>query len=215
MASDLGPVPFSIKVILKPRVEAGGDANRDSLGDRAEDDLRDGFFSELQSLHGSLFEGNWRLHFGPVKVSLKLPEDLDYLEEFWVFLLELVDAGYGEWTLDDEGDPLILEAQVFGPDVQLEFGAEKGSPSFRGVALPRRALVRLRAVVDEGTGFVSSLVEAVRRADSRFQAPAEADQILSDLEVLRGAVASYPAAFRPRGAASPSSAAGRLEVLDS
>jgi len=220
VAADLGPVPFRIKVTAKPRtVAGGGDAEaglNGGAGDALEpaDELGMGFFSELQALHGALFEGQWRFHFGPVKLGLELPRDLDYLEEFWVFLLELVDVGYGEWTLEGEDNSLILEAQVFGPDVQLEFGSEKGAPGFRGKALPRRALVRLRSIVDEGTAFVSELIDDASRAHSGFGDRPETQQILEDLRALQEAVASYPALFRSQAEASPASS-DRLKVLDS
>ena len=208
--ADLGSVSFRIKMARGPRVEVGVQAAAEAAADGALGG--DGFFTDLQRLFGRLFEGSWSLHFGSVKLVLQLPGDLDVLEEFWVFLLELVDSGYGEWTLDGDDRPLIIEAQVFGPDVQLEFGAGSGAPQFRGKVLPRRALLRLRAVIDEGTSLLSSIIDDVSRVDAELRERPEVEQLLGDLDQLRAAVATYPATFKS-GKSKSRGPSGLLPVI--
>ena len=112
--------------------------------------------------------------------------------------MELVDAGYGEWTLLDGDDALIIEAQVFGPDVQLEFGCENGAPRFRGRSLPRKATLRLRALIEEGVGIIRQLLEQAGRLDPAFVEREEVTLLVQDLDTVVGAVADLPREFRSK-----------------
>jgi len=180
---DLGPVPFSITTEYAPRDER--------LPHPV--DLVGGPLAELQAIHATIYRGKWAAHFGGVPLKLKTHVDVEAVEELFVFLLELVDGGFGEWTLRDKDQTIVLEAQVFGPDADLEFGdAEGNAPRFRRVRFPKRAKVRLRALVEESARLIRRMIVDVSVADPDFGG---ADEISADLDALVEAVAPLPRDF--------------------
>ena len=115
-----------------------------------------------------------------------------------MFLLDLVDVGYGEWSLYDGRDTLVLEAQVFGPDIQLEFTGQTGTPRFRGVRLPHKALIRLRRFVEQGAGAVRSVMEQQCAVDAVFSGHHERALFEEDLAQIEAAVAELPLEFKTK-----------------
>lgn len=193
-AQELGPVPFQIELLAEPRVE------RDRPGPkRPMPALAGGALSDLQTVHARGWKGQFTLRFGPTSLTLSLQRDLDCLEELVVFLLELVDAGAGEWTLPDGERFVVLEAQVFGPDVQVDFTDEDGGVArFRGQSLPRRATVRLRALVEEGAGLVLRLIEQARKVDPVFGQREELSLLEVDMAAVVAAVADRPREWKSK-----------------
>lgn len=182
---DLGPVPFSARLSSEP-----------FASEQPVPEPGVGFLADLGAAWASAWSGTFTVSFGEASLRLAMPDSMDCLEEFWVFLLELVDVGHGEWSLYDGADDLTLEAQVFGPDVQLEFTSEAGRPGFGGVELPDRALLRLRAVIAEGTGFFRQLLREARRVQPALGERAEHAGLLEDMDQLQAAVESLPATFK-------------------
>ncbi len=154
-----------------------------------------GLLADLAAAHSRGWRGDWLVSLGSVSLELGLPLDAEVLEEFWVFLIELVDSDGGEWSLRAGEDELTIEAQVFGPDVNFEFVSEGSSPRFGGAALPRRATVRLRAVVCEGTAFLASLVSESCRIDPGLRGREDLAGLEADLTQAQEAVASLPGTF--------------------
>lgn len=190
--ADLGPVPFRLELRAEARPARPGREAPPSMPAMA-----GGALSDLQALVSRKWKGALVLGVGPAVIPLDLKRDLDIVEELVVFLLELVDSGHGELSLVD-GDHLItVEAQVFGPDVTLEFADEEGrAPRFRGQNLPRRASVRLRAVVEQGTAVIENLLELAAGVEEGFSTRTEVGQLRQDLRTLLDATAHQPAAFR-------------------
>jgi len=182
---DLGPVRFSVSTEYGPRdVRLQAD---ESMG---------GPLAALQTSHAATYKGKWTVHFGHVPLQLKTHVHADAIEELFIFLIELVDAGFGEWTVRDKSQTLVIEAQVYGPDADLEFGdGEGGPPSFKRVQFPKRAKVRLRALVEECARFLRRLLVDVTVADPTF---AGADEVRADLDALVEAVAALPLEFRAK-----------------
>jgi hypothetical protein len=147
----------------------------------------------MQAVHAVVYRGKWAAHFGGVPLKLKTHVDIEAVEELFVFLIELVDGGFGEWTLRDKDQLIVLEAQVFGPDADLEFGDANGEPpKFRRVQFPKRAKVRLRALVEESARLIRRMIVEVCVAHPEFTG---ADDIRADLDALVGAVAGLPLTF--------------------
>jgi hypothetical protein len=189
---DLGPVKLKIEVQAEPRVEPPrpGGAPQDEGG---------GLLASLPAVHGRGWVGHWSVALGTETIKLDLGEGLVAAEELLVFLLELVDEGHGEWTLfDREGEALIIEAQVHGPDVALELGGEDGPPRWNGRKMPQRATVRLRAVVDQGTSALRALLKQAARIDADFGADGSLKGVWDDLDALKEAVAELPRGFAPK-----------------
>jgi len=178
-------VPFVARLASEPFAAEGEEPERGV-----------GFLSDAVAAWASAWSGSWTVSFGPVSLELATPGGLEFLEEFWVFLLELVDAGYGEWSLYDGAEDLTMEAQVFGPDVQLEFTSDGGHPRFAGVDLPDRATLRLRAVVAQGTALLRQLLKEARRVRPELGDRPELVGMQTDMEQLEEAVATLPATFR-------------------
>ena len=193
---DLGLIPFAVPLEHTPR-EAG-----DRAGPRAR--VEGGLLSALQGSHAAAYRGKWVLQFGDVPLKLKTHVDLHAVEELFVFLIEMVDGGFGEWSVQDKSELLVIEADVHGADVALEFGDGDGGPAtFRRVRFPRKATVRLRAVVEECARLIRRLVVDASVADPDFAARAEVDELRSDLDALVEAVAHLPREWKPKkGAAS-------------
>jgi hypothetical protein len=187
-SQDLGNVPFRIELLAEPRVE------RERPGPkRPMPALAGGALSDLQAVHGRGWKGQFTLRFGTTGLTLSLQRDLDCLEEFVVFLIELVDAGAGEWGLPDGDRLMVLEAQAFGPDLRVEFADEDGGIArFRGQNLPRRATVRLRAFVEEGAALVRKLIVQSREVDPKFGERPELLGLEEDLAAMVEAVAGKP-----------------------
>lgn len=189
---DLGPVAFKVVVNARPRVAPPG----------APPELEfegGGLFAALPAVHGRGWDGDWSIVLGPQTLELGFGEGLAAAEELLVFLLELVDDGHGEWTLlDPDDEALIIEAQVHGPDVNLELGGEEGPPRWRGKSLPQRATVRLRAVVDQGTSALRALLKQAARIDPDFGADGSLKGLWEDLDALKEAVAELPRGFAPQ-----------------
>lgn len=180
---DLGPVPFSITTEYGPRQER----LPPPIG------VIGGPLASLQAIHAVVYRGKWAAHFGGVPLKLKTHVDIEAIEELYVFLIELVDGGFGEWILRDKDQTIVLEAQVFGPDADLEFGDADGeAPKFRRVLFPKRAKVRLRALVEESVGLIRRMVTEVAVADPGFGG---ADELRADLDALVQAVADLPLTF--------------------
>lgn len=188
---DLGPVRFKVRLESEPFAAEGEQPA----------DVGVGFLGDVIAAYASAWSGGWTVSFGPQALRLATPRNLDCLEEFWVFLLELVDSGHGEWSLYDGSDDLTMEAQVFGPDVQVEFISEAGRARFAGADLPDRATVRLRAVVAEGVAFLRQLLTEARRVRPDLAEREELAGMLGDIEQLIEAVASLPATFKGEASA--------------
>lgn len=185
---DLGPVRFSITTEYGPRDQR----------EAVPQDVMGGPLAALVASHGAVYRGKWSAHVGSCPINLKTHVHTDAIEELFVFLIEVVDGGFGEWILRDKDDVLIVEAQVYGPDVELEFGdADGNKPTFRRVQFPKRAKVRLRALVEECGRFLGRLIVDVTVADPDF---AGADEVRADLDSLLGAVSNLPLEFKSRDA---------------
>lgn len=186
-SADLGPVPFGIDITVRERA-----------GKKAEVS-EGGILAALSTVHRSGYTGRLAVRVGGVVLELKTERDLGVVEELYVFLVELLDAQYGEWTLFDGQDrELILEAQAHGPDVNLEFTGEEGSPTWNGARLPRRATVRLRALVDAGVAAIKALLKQAGKVDPDFGGGGQLAEIWGDLDELSSAVSDLPAAFKPK-----------------
>jgi hypothetical protein len=201
-------VPVLLSVRSVPR--KGGAGRTPVAGD---EEGSGGILAELHERHSRSFRSTWELQLGTLQLVIDSSRQLDALEALWVFLLDLVDVGYGEWSLYDGRDTLVIEAQVFGPDIQLELAGESGSPRFKGQRLPGRALVRLARFVEQGAGAVATVLEQQCGADAEFAAHPERAGFEQELRDLRAAVAGLPLEFRDRKAHSSgtgASAAGEV-----
>ena len=189
--SDLGPVAFKVVVNARPRVAPPSATPELEFGGG-------GLLAALPSVHSRGWDGDWSVVVGALSLKLSFGEGLAAAEELLVFLLELVDDGHGEWTLvgsDDE--PLIIEAQVHGPDVNLELCGEDGPPRWEGRGVSQRATVRLRAVVDQGSSALRALLKQAARLDPDFGADGSLKGLWEDLDALKEAVADMPRGFPP------------------
>ena len=185
---DLGPVPFSVTTDYGPRDERLPPP----------DDVSGGPLAELQARHAAVYRGRWTAHFGGVPLKLKTHVDLEAIEELFVFMIELLDSGFGEWSLRDKNQFIVIEAQVFGPDADLEFGdADGNAPKFRNVQFPKRAKVRLRALGEECSKLIRRLIVEVAASDPAF---AGGDEVRADLDALVDAVAPLPESFQAKDA---------------
>ncbi len=192
LPQDLGPVAFKVDVKAQPRIEPPRDVPEPEL-------LGGGLLASLAEVHGKGWTGGWSLVVGSETLRLGFGEGLSAAEELLVFMIELVEDAHGEWTLyDRDGDALILEAQAHGPDVNLEFTGEDGPPRWNGRRLPKRATVRLRAVVDQGTSALRALLKQAARVDAEFGADGSLKGLWEDLDALKEAVAELPRGFAPR-----------------
>lgn|GEM_PF-5161030 len=192
---DLGNVAFSVTLEHTPR-------SADERGPRRAMEPG-GILSALQGVHAGAYRGKWTLLFGEVPLKLKTHVDLHAVEELFVFLIECVDSGFGEWSIEDKGDLLVIEANVHGADVLLEFGDGDGGPGvFRRTRFPQTATVRLRALVEECARLLRRLVVDASVADPEFGARPDVDELNADLTALVDAVQSMPLEFKPRGASS-------------
>lgn len=203
--ADLGPVPFTLTVHSKERRVSGKD--------HGPEEGTGGILSDLQALHSSRFRSTWTLQLGELELLVNVGKQLDLIESLWVFLLDLVDVGYGEWSIYDGRDMLVFEAQVFGPDIQLELCAESGMPRFGGALLPRKAKVRLRRFIEQGVTALRVTLEQQKASDPDFSSLPGLTDFAGDLNEMEEAVAELPLEFKHRTAESSSSSVGSLEVL--
>ena len=195
--ADLGPVAVSLAVSSVPR---RGGRNSEMSSSQAEG--AGGILAELQDCHRRAFRSAWDLDVGTLSVSVDWHAQFDALESLWVFLLDLVDVGYGEWSLHDGRGALIIEAEVFGPDVQLEFASEQGEPRFKGQRLPRRALVRVRAMVEQGVGLIRHVLRELSEVDADFGQGDAVGPFEQDLQEIVASVSGLPLEFRAKKADS-------------
>ncbi len=178
-------MPFSVRLRSQPSITPPADV-----------DAGVGLLADLAAAWARGWTGRWTVHLGDVTVKLPLPERFDLLEEFWVLLLELVEAEAGEWSLYDG---VVVEAQVFGPDVNLEFSApDGGAPRLGGAALPERATVRLRALTSQGVAFLRRLHEEASKLDPSLREREDAVGFLDDMQQLLDAVADLPGTFKKK-----------------
>ena len=192
MAADLGAVDFRTSLRSEPRKRRGSDSPRPRA--------RGGALAALPRVHGGAYKSRWGLHFGAWTLKLDNRRHLPLSEELLVFLIELFDGGFGEWTAQDDRDELSMEGEVHGPDVHLRFGnPDRKSPRFGGRAAPRKAAVRLRALVEEGAQLIEGVLDEAASVDEDFAARDELADLRADLRALREAVAELPRAFRTRG----------------
>jgi hypothetical protein len=202
---DLGPVPFTLTVHSIERRVAGRDAGpEEGTG---------GILSDLQALHSTKFRSTWTLQLGEVELLVNVAKQLDLIESLWVFLLDLVDVGYGEWSVYDGRDMLVFEAQVFGPDIQLELCGEAGMPRFGGALLPRKAMVRLRRFIEQGVAALRLTLEQQKSLDPDFSSLPGLTDFAGELVEMEEAVAELPLEFKQRSSESSPSSVGSLEVL--
>jgi len=189
--SELGPSAFFVELDSQPRIGSAGAA--------AEAEFEPvGLLAELATAHQRGWQSRWTLNIGELSFDLDLSPESGQLEEFWVFLLELTDAAGGEWTLGAESESLTLEGQVYGPDVIVDFATEDDSGGFAGRVLPRKATVRLRALVCSGTAFFRRfLKESCRIAQGMKDRP-DLLGFYEDLDSLEAAVADLPGTFRSK-----------------
>ncbi len=169
-----------------------------------------GILAELQGCHRRVFRSTWNLDIGTLSVAVDWHAQFDALESLWVFLLDLVDVGYGEWSLHDGRGALVVEAQVFGPDIQLEFASEQGEPRFKGQRLPRRALVRVRAMVEQGVGLIRHVLRELSEVDTDFGQSDAVGLFEQDLQEIVASVSDLPLEFRAKKADS-SGGTGSIE----
>jgi len=104
----------------------------------------------------------------------------------------------------DGRDMLVFEAQVFGPDIQLELAGEDGAPRFKGQLLPRKALVRLRRFVQQGVALLRMVLEQQCGVDAEFARSAQRALFEQDLSDVEAAVAELPLEFKAKKAHSSS-----------
>jgi len=188
---DLGPVPFSATVDHTPREASERGPKRELTAG--------GLLSALQDVHAATYRGKWTLSFGDVPLKLKTHVDLHAVEELFVFLIEMVDSGFGEWSLEDKGELLVIEANVHGADVTLEFGdGDGGAGTFRRVRFPGKAQVRLSALVQECARLIRRLVVDASVADPEFAAREEVGDLRSDLAQLEAAVEHLPREWKEK-----------------
>lgn len=183
---DIGPVPFSVRLRSQALIGSPPEELSDGVG----------LLADIAAAWARGWTGRWTIHLGDATIKLPLPERLDLLEEFWVMLIELVEAEAGEWSLYDGEDEIVLEAQVFGHDVNLELSAEGGAPSLGGRQLPERATVRLRAMVSQGVAFLRRLHDEASRLDPTLRDRADAVGFADDMQQLLDAVADMPGTFK-------------------
>jgi hypothetical protein len=181
---DAGPVPFSIRLESKRTKKPGRRL-----------DVGVGLLADVVSAYARGWTGRWRIQLGADRLELRTPQDLILLEEFWVLLLELVDSEVGEWSLYHGDDELVLEAQVYGPDINLEWSSMGGPPTFRGRRLPDRATVRLRAMVGQGSAFLRQLIDEAAEVEPELRDRRDLAEFLQDLQQLTDAVADLPGTF--------------------
>tara|TARA_Y100001968_G_scaffold182463_1_gene167063 strand:+ start:1708 stop:2256 length:549 start_codon:yes stop_codon:yes gene_type:complete len=155
-----------------------------------------GVLAELQARHCGSFQVNWEVRFGDVCLPVEVAPQLDLLESLWVFIIDLVDLGYGEWSLHDGRDLLVFEAQVFGPDVHLEFGGEAAPPRYAGIKMPGRALVRLRRLVEQGAGVLRDTLGQQQALEPGLVESKSWIEFCADLDAIESAVAHLPAVFK-------------------
>ena len=190
--TDLGPVKIKIDVQAEPRVEP-------PRGEPEPAFEGGGLLASLPSVHARGWVGGWSLVLGPQTLKLSFGEGLAAAEELLVLLLELVDDGHGEWTLfDADGEALIVEAQVHGPDVNLEFTGEDGPPRWNNRKISQRATVRLRGLVDQGTAALRALLKQAARIEPSFGADGSLKGLWDDLDALKEAVAELPRGYAPK-----------------
>lgn len=192
---DLGNVPFSVTVDHTPRAPSERGPRRELMSG--------GLLCALQGVHAAAYRGKWTLFFGDVPLKLKTHVDLQAVEELFVFLIEMIDGGFGEWSLEDKDELLVIEANVHGADVALEFGDGDGGPgTFRRVRFPGKAQVRLAALVQECARLIRRLVVDASVADPEFAARPEVDELRSDLAQIEAAVQNLPREWKPKAGAS-------------
>lgn len=186
---DLGPVRISIRLTSKPRIGSLPPVPDDGFAPV-------GLLADLVTLHRRGWEGQWTLALGPHTLPLDLSAESGHLEELWVFLLELVDTGGGEWTLSDGDEFVTLDAQVYGPDVIVDFATPDASGAFGGTVLPRKATLRLRAVVSAGTAFFRAFLKEALRMDKGMKDRPDLLAFYEDLDQLESTVAELPGTFK-------------------
>jgi hypothetical protein len=155
-----------------------------------------GLLADVVTLHRKGWEAEWTLAVGPHTLPLDLSAESGHLEELWVFLLELVDTGGGEWTLGDGDDFVTLDAQVYGPDVIVDFATQDASGSFGDAVLARKATLRLRAIVSAGTAFFRAFLKEALRMDKGMKDRPDLLAFYEDLDQLEAAVADLPGTFK-------------------
>ncbi len=188
-------------------------ARRSRPKDSGPEEGTGGILSDLQVLHSGYFRSIWTLQLGTVQLQVDTRKQLDLMESLWVFLLNLVDVGYGEWSLYDGRDMLVFEAQVFGPDIQLELCGEGAAPRFAGERLPQKASVRLRRFVEQGVSALRLVLEEQQGVDSDFSSLPGLEAFAEDLKEMENAVSDLPLEFK-RSKTDSSGGKGRaLEVL--
>jgi len=206
-------VPILLTVRSVPRKAGAVRAATGSDEEGSDEEGSGGILAELHGRHSRFFRSSWELQLGALQLVIDNSRQLDALEALWVFLLDLVDVGYGEWSLYDGRDSLVIEAQVFGPDIQLELAGESGSPRFRGQRLPSKALVRLARFVEQGSLAVATVLEQQCGVDAEFAAHPERAAFEQELSDLRAAVSELPLEFRDRKADSSGTAASAPEEV--
>ncbi|MCP4867443.1 MAG: hypothetical protein GY898_01830 [Proteobacteria bacterium] len=182
---DVGPVPCSIRLDSKPATRAPDEV-----------DVGVGLLADVAAAYAKGWTGRWRIGLGKDQLELRTPDDLIHLEEFWVLLLEVVDADAGEWSLYDGDAELVMEAQVHGPDINLELSSAGGPPKFRGRRMPDRATVRLRAFVANGVAFFQALIDQAAKLDPSLLERDDLAGFREDLGQLTEAVADMPGTFK-------------------
>jgi hypothetical protein len=187
----LGPSSFSVSLASEPKIGTGGGAVQEEFEPV-------GLLAELATAHRRGWQGRWKLQIGELHFPLDLSPDSGQLEEFWVFLLELTDADGGEWTLSSGGELLTLEGQVHGPDVILDFATEDEAGRFGGAVLPRKATVRLRALVCSGTAFFRSFLKESCRLAPGMNGRPDLLGFYEDLDALEASVSDLPGTFRSK-----------------
>jgi len=179
----------SIQLTSQPRIGSSPPVSDDEFGPV-------GLLADLATVHRRGWESQWSLAVGPHTLPLELSAESGHLEELWVFLLELVDTGGGEWTLGDGDDFVTLDAQVYGPDVIVDFATQDESGAFAGVVLSRKATLRLRAVVCTGTAFFRAFLKEALRMDRGMKDRPDLLAFCEDLDQLESAVADLPGTFK-------------------
>lgn len=191
---DLGPVRVRLELVSEPRITSGASPERE--GEEAV-----GLLGELSALHARGWDSRATLGLGALSFGLDLSADSGQLEELWVFLLELAEGEGGEWTLSSGDDTVTLEAQVYGPDLIVDFDCSEPKGRFAGAVLPRQATLRLRAMICAGTALFRSFLKEALRLDAGMGDRPDLLAFYEDLDQLEAAVAELPGTFRSRDSA--------------
>jgi hypothetical protein len=186
--ADLGHVEFACALEVESRA-APAPRGRDAVG----------ALDAIAAAHARGYRGTWTVRLGPVSIPLSTQRDLGGLEDLFVFLLDLVESGFGEWALRAAGDEAMWEGTVHGYDVEFEIGDPDGRAArVAGVMLPKRAVVRLRALVEAGAAVIGAALEQAVAVDASLGSREDVAGVRADLAAMRAAVAELPDRFRAR-----------------